>query len=134
MMTVKGQRLGFLWVVPCVFVLASPTRAQVGFRQLTSTHPVAVQRGSTAEVRLRSSFTLDDTYGVFFSQPGITMTFLETKAIDAPRKGRMVIFKFPSEESAKAWYADPDYQALSEHRRQGTNLEFITMVHGIPSR
>ena len=35
---------------------------------------------------------------------------------------------------ATAWYNDPDYQALSEHRRAGTHLEFLTMVHGLPPR
>jgi uncharacterized protein (DUF1330 family) len=51
-----------------------------------------------------------------------------------PRKGRMVIFSFPSEEHARAWYTDPEYQALSEHRRAGTTLDFLTMVHGLPPR
>ena len=53
---------------------------------------------------------------------------------EAPRQGRMIIFQFPSEEKAKAWYQDADYQALSEHRRAGTNLQFLTMVHGLPPR
>ena len=53
---------------------------------------------------------------------------------EAPPPGRLVIFGFPSEEAAKAWYDDPDYQALSEHRRAGTKLQFLTMVHGLPSR
>lgn len=52
----------------------------------------------------------------------------------APREGRMIIFKFPSEAQARAWYADPDYQALSQHRREGTRLEFLTMVRGLPPR
>lgn len=51
-----------------------------------------------------------------------------------PREGRMIIFKFPSEEKAKAWYADPEYQALSEFRRAGTKMEFLTMVKGMPAR
>ena len=51
-----------------------------------------------------------------------------------PPEGRVVLFKFPSEEAAKAWYADPDYQALSEHRRAGTDLKFLTMVRGLPPR
>ena len=73
----------------CLLVLEA-TRAdtKVGFRQVTSTYPVAVQRGTSAEVRLRSNFTLDETYAAFFSRPGIRMTFLEKKPIDAPRKGR----------------------------------------------
>jgi uncharacterized protein (DUF1330 family) len=52
----------------------------------------------------------------------------------APRPGRMILFKFPSEDQARRWYADPDYQALSEHRRAGTHLEFLTMVHGTTPR
>lgn len=46
----------------------------------------------------------------------------------------MIIFQFTSEEKAKAWYADPEYQQLSEHRRAGTRLEFLTMVRGLPPR
>jgi uncharacterized protein (DUF1330 family) len=53
---------------------------------------------------------------------------------EAPREGRMIIFKFPSEQSAKDWYADEEYQALSEHRRAGTRLDFLTLVHGLPPR
>ncbi len=52
----------------------------------------------------------------------------------SPRPGRMVIFKFPSEELARNWFADLEYQALSEFRRAGTTLEFMTMVRGLPSR
>jgi uncharacterized protein (DUF1330 family) len=52
----------------------------------------------------------------------------------SPRTGRMIIFSFPSEAQARAWYADPDYQALSEHRRAGTRLEFLTILRGMPPR
>ena len=62
--------------------------AKIGFRQLTSVHPVAVQRGTSTTVRLRSNFTLDNTYAVFFDKPGVRMTFAETEPIEAPRKGR----------------------------------------------
>lgn len=58
----------------------------------------------------------------------------ETLEGESPRSGRMIIFKFPSEQAAKDWYADAEYQALSEHRRAGTTLEFLTMVHGLPPR
>ena len=51
---------------------------------------------------------------------------------ESPRSGRMVLFRFPSEEKARAWYDDPEYQALSEHRRAGTTLEFLTLLHGLP--
>ena len=53
---------------------------------------------------------------------------------EAPPKGRLVIFQFPSEQAARAWYDDPEYQELSEHRRAGTSLQFLTMVHGLPPR
>ncbi len=53
---------------------------------------------------------------------------------EAPPSGRIVIFSFPSEEAAQAWYNDPEYQTLSEHRRAGTKLKFLTMVHGLPPR
>lgn len=52
----------------------------------------------------------------------------------APRAGRIVLFQFPSEQTAKDWYNDPEYQALSEHRRSSTELQFLTMIHGMPPR
>jgi uncharacterized protein (DUF1330 family) len=58
----------------------------------------------------------------------------ETLEGTSPRPGRIVIFKFPSAEKAHAWYADTEYQTLSAHRRAGTTLEFLTMVHGLPPR
>jgi hypothetical protein len=30
--------------------------------------------------------------------------------------------------------AEPDYQALCEHRREGTDMQFLTLVHGLPPR
>ena len=51
-----------------------------------------------------------------------------------PLKGRVIIFKFPSEHHARDWYNDEDYQALSEFRRAGTTLKALTLVHEIPSR
>jgi uncharacterized protein (DUF1330 family) len=60
----------------------------------------------------------------------------ETDTVEgkSPRTGRVVMFKFPNAEAAKAWYADPEYQALSEFRRAGTDLHFLTLVHGLPPR
>ncbi|MEH6583486.1 MAG: DUF1330 domain-containing protein [Halioglobus sp.] len=46
-------------------------------------------------------------------------------------EGRVVMFKFPSEKLAKGWYNDPAYQAISEHRRSSTTINFFTMVHGL---
>jgi len=51
-----------------------------------------------------------------------------------PRPGRIIIFQFPSEAIAEAWYNDPEYQALSEHRRAGAELKSLTMVHSLPPR
>jgi len=52
----------------------------------------------------------------------------------SPPAGRMVIFKFPSESAARTWFDDPEYQALSEHRRAATRTSFLTLVHGLPPR
>lgn len=68
--------------------------------------------------------------GEFFTYDDDTVTFEGP----APRQGRMVLFSFPSEQAARDWYNDPDYQALSEFRRAGTQLEFLTMLHGLPPR
>ena len=51
-----------------------------------------------------------------------------------PLEGRVILCKFPSEQAAKDWYADEDYQALSEFRRAGTILKSLTLVHGLPPR
>ena len=45
--------------------------------------------------------------------------------------GRMVILRFPSESSARAWFNDPDYQSLAEHRRAGSRMNFLQLVHGM---
>ncbi|MFT6955368.1 MAG: hypothetical protein ACJAYC_000361 [Halieaceae bacterium] len=51
-----------------------------------------------------------------------------------PRPGRIVIFQFPSETTADAWFNDPEYQILAEHRRAGAELKSLTMVHSLPTR
>jgi hypothetical protein len=80
-------------VLLCVFVSLFATtlthaETKIGFRQLTIVEPVAVQRGTSQQVTLRSNFTLDGTHSVFFDQPGVTMTFAEKGPKDALRKGR----------------------------------------------
>lgn len=82
------KRIVFPAFLAVLLFSSDAARAKVGFRQLTTVHPVAVQRGTEQMVRLRSNFTLDNTYAVFFDRPGITMKYAETKPIKAPRKGR----------------------------------------------
>jgi len=60
----------------------------IGFRQLTSLHPCAVQQGKTAEVYVRSNFSLDGTHSSFFAPEGPTMRLLETKPVKAPLEKR----------------------------------------------
>jgi uncharacterized protein (DUF1330 family) len=43
---------------------------------------------------------------------------------------RTVIMKFPSLDHAHRWHADPDYQALAEHRRRSARANLI-LVEGI---
>ena len=50
------------------------------------------------------------------------------------RQGRLVLFQLPSEEAAKAWYNDPEYQAISEHRRESTTLYSLTLLHTLSSK
>ncbi len=76
-------------------------------------------------------------FGILKRHDGEFVTFDDAPATFegvAPPPGRLVIFKFPSEKNARAWFEDPDYQALSEHRRAATELQFLTMVHGLPPR
>ena len=41
----------------------------------------------------------------------------ETLEGASPPPGRIVIFRFPSEQAARGWFDDPDYQKLSEQFR-----------------
>jgi hypothetical protein len=75
-------------VILAGLILPRVSVAKIGFRQLLNIHPVAVQRGTERMVRLRSNFTLDNTYGTFFDKPGIVMKFAETEPLAAPRKSR----------------------------------------------
>ena len=51
-----------------------------------------------------------------------------------PIKGRIIIFAFPSEDKAKEWFNDPEYQELSKIRRSSTSITSLTMVKGLPPR
>ena len=85
---------GMISVTCCLALIAAISTSslgKVGFRQVTSTHPVAVQRGTTAEVKLRSNFTLDETYRTFIVPSGIDLKFLETKPIEADAMVRSVV-------------------------------------------
>jgi len=71
-------------VVPVVARAESP----IGFRQLVTVHPVAVQQGTEREIIIRSNLTLDGAYSVFFDKPGIVMTYAETEKKEAALQGR----------------------------------------------
>ena len=69
----------------CSHVVAQGT----GFRQLTSTYPVAVQRGTQSRVSVRSTFTLDKSHTALFhktgTRPDIKMVLAESEPRPAPR-------------------------------------------------
>jgi hypothetical protein len=71
-----------------VILTTTIAQAKVGFRQLTCVYPVAVQRGTSATIQVRSNFTLDGAYQVYFDRPGIQMTLAEEKPIEAPLTAR----------------------------------------------
>ena len=52
---------------------------------------------------------------------------------DKPMEGRVILFSFPSAKHADEWYADPEYQELSEHRRASVTTT-LTRVSGLPPR
>lgn len=76
------------FAVLCLLTFAPPAWAAIGFRQLTSTYPVAVQRGTAADVEVRAHFTLDGAYRVFFDRGGIQMSLVETEPKEAPQPSR----------------------------------------------
>ena len=51
-----------------------------------------------------------------------------------PPEGRRVIFQFPSAEAAKGWFDSQEYQELSVHRRAGTEMHSLVIVHGLEPR
>ena len=45
-----------------------------------------------------------------------------------PLEGRTILFGFKKSDDAERWYSDPEYQELSEHRRNGTTTNFLSFV------
>lgn len=95
-------------------------------------------------VTLIAAFTIRDaeTYGLYakgffplLKKHGGRFITYDDAAVTlegTPPGGRFVMFRFPSEEAARRWYNDPEYQTLSEHRRASTDASFLTMVHETP--
>lgn len=89
-----------------------------------------------------SEITDRDTYGTYEAgfMPLLTKHDGELLAADERGEslegenalgGRMVILKFPTEEAAKAWFNDPDYQSLAQHRRAASSINFLQLVQGM---
>ncbi|HEY5311029.1 MAG TPA: hypothetical protein VIK18_00875, partial [Pirellulales bacterium] len=82
--------------MPCRLLLASAfvlfatghAWAAIGFRQLGSVFPAAVQRGTTATVSVRCASTLEGAYQAFFTPPGIRMNYAETGPVKIAPAGR----------------------------------------------
>jgi len=43
----------------------------------------------------------------------------------APLPDRLIIFRFPSMEAARAWYQDPEHGPLVQLRQSGADLDLI---------
>ncbi|MBQ16613.1 MAG: hypothetical protein CMJ65_05760 [Planctomycetaceae bacterium] len=65
-------------------VLGGQAKAEskISFRQITRTHPVAVQRGQSRTVRVSANFSLNQSHSTFFLPAGVKMT----QAKEARRK------------------------------------------------
>ena len=70
-----------VWSVACGLVQGvANADHKISFRQITRTHPIAVQRGQTARVRVWSNFTLNNSHSTFFIPAGVRMTQLKEPA------------------------------------------------------
>ncbi len=47
--------------------------------------------------------------------------------------GRTVLLRFEDKATARAWYDDPEYQALAAHRHQGTRTHILTIIGERPT-
>ena len=121
------MRCCLMLVFVILLFLQSTLQAEVktGFRQLGSTTPVAIQRGTKKVLNVRSNFTLDGAHSFFFDRPGIQVKFLETKPIAAPRRGRGragTPFRFEFDVPAK--------QPLGIYEcRVATNIAVSSLTH-----
>ena len=53
------------------------------------------------------------------------------RLVRAPRKGSVVVIEFPDRESAHAWYASPEYQAILRLRTDNSDGDAF-IVDGLP--
>jgi uncharacterized protein (DUF1330 family) len=50
------------------------------------------------------------------------------------KPGRTVLLAFADKETARAWYKDPEYQAIAVHRRAGTEMHILAILGERPER
>ena len=68
---------------------------------------------------------------------GTLLTFSDNVAClegDSPPKGRLVVMEFLSQAHVDAWWADEDYQADSNIRREHSVTNFIASLEELPPR
>ena len=51
-----------------------------------------------------------------------------------PPNGRLVVMEFPSMEHVENWWADEEYQAASNIRREYSLTNFICKLEALPPR
>ncbi len=68
---------------------------------------------------------------------GSFITFDDTPVClegDQPKQfDRVIMFSFPTEKDADNWWADPEYQELSNHRRAGAEIT-LQRIKGMAPR
>jgi uncharacterized protein (DUF1330 family) len=97
----------------------------------------------TAYVVAHFTITNDEEYGryadaffpIFSRHDGSLVAVDDDRPIveGSVPQGRTVILAFPDMDTITAWFNDPEYQKISEHRRAGTQPHLITFIDERPA-
>lgn len=83
-----------------LFVVAVPAFAQTSFPMITHAMPVAVQRGTSAEVTVEGQMNFAGAYKVLIDGTGVAVEFLPAKPKDPKAIAKSVVLKIQVEANA----------------------------------